>query len=110
VKPPSTTDYRIVGGSVRSAPLRVGVAPAVRLTQPDPAALGGTVKPTLDGATVVLQRLDGTVWRRVASATVDSAGAFQAALELVPGTYRARIAPGRGFAEGLSPELDVGVR
>ena len=110
VRPEATTDYRIVGGAVRSAPLRVGVAPAVRLTQPDPASLSGTVKPVLDGATVALQRLDGTVWRRVASATVDSAGAFTAALELAPGTYRARIAPGRGLTEGLSPELDVALR
>jgi stage II sporulation protein D len=110
VKPLATTDYRIVGGSVRSSPLRVGVAPAIRLAPPDAAALRGTVKPVLGGATVALQRLDGTVWRGVATATVDSAGAFQAALELVPGTYRARIAPGRGFTEGLSPELDVGLR
>jgi stage II sporulation protein D len=111
VKPLASTDYRVVGGSVRSAALRVGVAPLLRLAAPaDAAALRGTVKPALDGAAVGVQRLEGTVWRTVGSATIDAQGAFEARLELVPGTYRARIAPGRGFAEGLSPELAVGPR
>jgi SpoIID/LytB domain protein len=112
VKPAATTDYRVVGGAVRSAPLRVGVAPRVRLAPAgDGSGLSGSVRPAaLGGATVDVQRLDGSVWRGVGSATVDTAGAFAAQLELVPGTYRARIAPGRGFTEGLSPELDVGPR
>jgi hypothetical protein len=43
----------------------------------------------------------------VAQATPASDGSFQATLNLVPGTYRARVAPGNGFAPGLSPVLTV---
>jgi hypothetical protein len=109
VKPLLTTEYRVASGAgLRSAPLRVGVAPFVRLEPPadDAAGLRGRVRPPLPGTTVVLQRLDG-VWTEVARATVDDAGAFAAALDVAPGRYRARTAAGRGFVAGVSPELDV---
>ena len=54
-----------------------------------------------------MQRLVGSSWRVVASATLDDAGAFEAALTVTPGTYRARIAPGRGYVPGVSPVLRV---
>ena len=38
---------------------------------------------------------------------MDEEGRFEAALDLAPGTYRARFAPGRGFAPGLSQPLEV---
>jgi stage II sporulation protein D len=111
VKPLLTTEYRVASGtSLRSAPLRVGVAPFVRLEPPaDAAGLRGTVRPPLAGTTVVLQRLDGS-WTEVARATVDDAGTFAAALDVAPGRYRARTAAGRGFVAGVSPELDVAAR
>jgi hypothetical protein len=52
------------------------------------------------------QGANGT-WTTVAQATPASDGSFQAAVNLVPGTYRARIAPGNGFAAGVSPVLTV---
>jgi stage II sporulation protein D len=111
VKPLATVDYRLVSGTVRGAPVRVAVAPLVRLAAPtDTATLRGTVKPLLLGASVAVQRLEGTVWREVARGTVDAQGAFEAQLALVPGAYRARVAPGGGFAAGLSPVLDVVAR
>ena len=36
------------------------------------------------------------------------AGVILGRVELVPGTYRAWVAPGQGLAEGISPELEVG--
>jgi SpoIID/LytB domain protein len=108
VKPLVSTDYRLVSGTLRSGPVRLSVAPLVRLAPPTAAgALRGTVKPLLAGATAVVQRLAGTVWRGVASAPVDQAGGFEARFALTPGTYRARVAPGRGFAPGVSPPLEV---
>jgi hypothetical protein len=108
VKPLVSTDYRLVSGTLRSGPVRLAVAPLVRLAAPtDTGALRGTVKPLLAGATAVVQRLEGTVWRGVASAPVDGAGGFEARFALAPGTYRARVAPGRGFAAGVSPPLEV---
>jgi stage II sporulation protein D len=111
VKPLSTVDYRLASGTVRGTPVRVGVAPLVRLAQPtDAVALRGTVKPQLPGASVAVQRLEGTIWREVGRGTVDAQGGFAAQLQLVPAAYRARIAPGRGFVAGLSPVLDVVLR
>ena len=59
------------------------------------------------GARVDIQRLDGSSWRPAATASVDAAGAFEARLDLTPGTYRARVAPGRGLVAGYSPALQV---
>lgn len=108
VKPTLTTDYRLVSGKITLAPLRILVAPLVRLETPRvQTALGGTVRPVLPGTSVIVQRQAGTRWVRAASATVGEDGRFEAALELVPGTYRARIAPGGGYAVGVSPVLNV---
>jgi stage II sporulation protein D len=109
VKPTLSTEYRLAAGTIRTDPLRVVVAPRVRLAPPAaPTALNGTVRPVLSGVPVVIQRrAEGGRWRRVALARLDDAGRFEAQLELVPGTYRARVAPGRGFAVGISPALDV---
>lgn len=108
LKPVASMEYRLVSGTVRSTPVRFAVAPLVRLAAPtDAAALRGTVKPLLPGAVAVVQKLEGAAWLEVARAQVDAAGAFEARLELTPGSYRARVAPGRGFAAGVSPVLDV---
>jgi hypothetical protein len=38
---------------------------------------------------------------------LDERGEFEARLELVAGTYRARVIPGRGLVPGFSPEVKV---
>jgi hypothetical protein len=38
---------------------------------------------------------------------VTAGGAFEASVDLSPGTYRARVVAGKGFAPGLSPVLTV---
>jgi hypothetical protein len=56
---------------------------------------------------VAVQRLVGSSWRVAGTATVDVAGAFEASVELTPGSYRARVSPGRGLVPGVSPVLRV---
>jgi stage II sporulation protein D len=109
VRPLATTDYRLsVSPKIAGAPVRVAVAPRVRF-QPvtEQTALRGFARPVLPGARVEIQRLEGSSWRPVATATIDGSGAFTADLRLTPGSYRARVAPGRGLVAGFSPVLKV---
>lgn len=108
-KPRVPTDYRLTSGPVRSGVAHVSVAPLVRFQgMPDAGTLRGYARPVFPGASVALQRFDGSRWRTFARTTIDEQGSFQAAVELVPGDYRARLAPGRGFVPGVSPTLKVG--
>jgi hypothetical protein len=108
VKPSAPVYYRLAAGSLHSPAVRIAVAPFVRLFPPAaPGALSGKVRPAFDGATVIIQKQDVSGWIPVTEAMVDAEGGFEAALDLVPGTYRARYAPGGGFAIGLSAPLDV---
>jgi SpoIID/LytB domain protein len=108
-KPSAPTDYRLRSGTVRSTIAHVSVAPLVRF-QGMPAAgkLRGYARPVFPGASVAVQRFNGSSWRTVARATIDANGSFEATVNLVPGEYRARLAPGRGFVPGVSPTLTVG--
>jgi stage II sporulation protein D len=108
VRPTKTTRYRIdvKGGS--SPALLVRVSSRVRLSIPaEPGALVGTMRPRLTGAAVSIERLKGSVWTAVADAAVDDTGSFRAQLQVVPGSYRARVAATEGLVEGLSPVLKV---
>jgi hypothetical protein len=68
----------------------------------------GLVKPVLAGARVQVQRQGNSgTWATVATTNVTSDGAFEASVNLSPGTYRARVVAGKGFAAGLSPVLMV---
>jgi SpoIID/LytB domain protein len=108
-KPRAPTDYRLTSGSVRSSIAHVSVAPLVRFQgMPNAGKLRGYARPLFPGASVAVQRFDGSSWRAVARATIDAGGSFEATVDLSPGEYRARLAPGRGFAPGVSPTLKVG--
>jgi hypothetical protein len=86
----------------------VPVAPLVRFRAvTDPSHLEGYEKPALPGTTVQIQRLTGKTWTKVTTATVDGAGTFEATLQLQPGSYRARFAPGHGLVPGTTPVLEV---
>jgi hypothetical protein len=103
------TDYRLTSGAVRSSVAHVSVAPLVRFQgMPNAGRLRGYARPLFPGASVAIQRFDGSRWRAVARATIDAAGSFEATVNLSPGEYRARVAPGRGFVAGVSPTLRVG--
>ena len=108
VKPAQATRYRIEAHGGASPTLLVRVATRVRLSVPaEPGALTGTVKPPVAGAPVFIDRLAGTTWTQVARSTVDATGGFRARVQLVPASYRARVAATEGLVEGLSPVLTV---
>mgnify|MGYP003694043505 CR=1 FL=1 len=98
-----TTDYRISSGIARSGVVALSVAPSVRLTaSSDRTAVSGLVKPLLPGAPVQVQRQGSSgAWTTVvATANVTADGAFEASVNLIPGSYRARVVAGKGFAAG----------
>ncbi len=112
VQPTKMTRYRIEGsgtpGQVVSQVLLVRVAPRVRLTRPaEPGVLTGTVRPRLPGALVRIERQRGSGWALVDEVIADRAGAFRAEIDLISGTYRARVAAAGGYVEGISPVLAV---
>lgn len=109
VKPLVSTEYRLSApAKLLGAPVRVSVAPRIRLAPAMVAtSLRGLVRPVIPGARVDIQRLDGSSWRAAATTSVDEAGAFEARLDLTPGMYRARVAPGHGLVAGFSPALQV---
>ena len=109
VKAAAPVQYRVTSGGISTAPTTLLVAPKVRLKLPSaPAALFGIVRPKLAGAPVQIQRANATGgWTTLARAAVDDSGGFGVSLTLSPGTYRARLAAGLGWAVALSPELRV---
>jgi stage II sporulation protein D len=108
-KPRVPTDYRLASGPARSRVAHVAVAPLVRFQgMPDASTLRGYARPLFPGSSVALQRFNGSSWKTIARATIDASGAFEAGVNLIPGEYRARLAPGRGFVPGVSPTLRVG--
>jgi stage II sporulation protein D len=108
-RPRETAQYRLASGKVRSGAVVLAVAPLVRFyALADPTTLRGYARPVLAGTSVVVQRLEGTAWRNLTRATIDANGDFTTQLALAPGSYRARLAPGRGFVPGVSPVLKVG--
>jgi stage II sporulation protein D len=108
VRPTRTTRYRLESKGAACPGLLVRVAPRVRLGAPvDPGALSGTVRPRLTGAPVSIERRQGTAWIPVADTVVDPTGSFRVELQVVPGSYRARVAATEGFAEGVTPVLTV---
>ncbi len=109
-KPTLSTDYRVATAALAAAPVHVAVAPRIRFAgAPAANELRGSVRPVLPGASVQIQRQGAvaTSWTTVSTAPLDAEGSFDAMLQLAPGVYRARIAPGHGWAVGLTPPLRV---
>jgi stage II sporulation protein D len=108
VAPKLTTDYRLSTGKMRSGIVRLSVAPLVRiLAASDKHSLSGQERPVLPGAAVQVQRLGQSGWATVSRTTTDTVGSFTARVELTPGSYRARVIAGKGFAVGVSKVLRV---
>jgi stage II sporulation protein D len=109
VKPLRTTRYRLQSSAASSPALLLPVAPRVELRQSEDATtLEGTVRPRLAGAVVALERRSGTQWIPLAETSVGATGEFAFAIGLARGAFRARIAPGQGYAEAVTPVLTVG--
>ena len=108
LSPKVTTDYRLSMGEIRSGVVRLSVAPFVRIAvSNDRMSMTGLARPLLPNAPVQVQRLEGSTWTTVARTTIGSDGTFIGDVELTPGTYRARVVAGKGFAIGLSKVLKV---
>jgi stage II sporulation protein D len=108
VKATAPAQYRLSSSGIASGVATLIVAPTVRLKVPTaPTALSGVVQPAIENAPVQIQRSTGTAWTTVVKARTDAQGSFSASFAVVPGTYRARVAPGKGWAVALSPELQV---
>jgi stage II sporulation protein D len=108
LRPEVTTYYRLTAGVARSGIVRVSVAPYVRLSSGVAGtAMWGVVRPVIPGATVAIQRLVGESWKTVAWTTLTDKGRFEVKRAFAPGSYRARVAPGRGLVPGTSDALDL---
>jgi hypothetical protein len=109
VRPKVTSFYRLTAGDARSGVVRVAVAPHVRLAaRAAGTEVHGSVRPLVPGARVEIQRL-GASWSTVARAMVNEEGKFELPLLLEPGSYRARVSPGRGLVAGTSAVLEFSV-
>ncbi len=108
LSPKVSTDYRLSTGEIRSGVVRLSVAPFVRIaSSSDRLSLNGLARPLLPNAAVQLQRLAGGAWTIVARTTIQNDGTFTGDVDLTPGTYRARLVAGKGFAIGVSKVLKV---
>src|ERR671936_2023504 len=108
VHPTTTTAYRLASGKIAGGTVQVRVAPVVRIIPPrTQSELRGYMRPAIAGARVWLQRENGTKWVNVARTSIDSSGSFDVQLQLVDGTYRARVVPGHGLVPGISPVLQI---
>ena len=117
--PTITTDYRLATPQAAAAYVRIKVMPVVTLAPAaTTTALQGTITPALPGAPVQIQELSpaGLTWTTIATGAVDPVtaattpvptGTFTVPLQLAPGTYRAVIAPGRGYSPGTSAPVTV---
>ena len=104
--PKAGGSYRLASRAASTAPVKVTVAAFIRLDAGS-NPLSGRARPIFPSAVVSVQRLEGQTWTQVTTATLDQNGRFSTKLQLTPGTYRARIAPGHGLVAGVSPVLRV---
>jgi SpoIID/LytB domain protein len=108
VKPTTSTWYRLAVGTLRTAQVKVAVAPLVRFDVAESkTSLSGLVRPVLPSALVEIQRLVGSAWSTVTKTRTDANGDFTATLRLRAGSYRARVTPGHGFVPGTTKPLEV---
>jgi stage II sporulation protein D len=105
VKLLAPASFRISAGTLAGPVLKVPVAPLVTASA-EAGTVRGKVKPLDPGTTVELQ-LDGERgWSTMAKTTTGPEGEYALAVT-EPGLYRVRVAPGQGFAQGLSAQIVV---
>jgi SpoIID/LytB domain protein len=107
VKPLGPTTVRISAGTLAGPTMKVPVAPLVTLRTDGAAGLSGRVRPLPPGTTVELQVEQAPDdWLTIDQTTSGADGQFTLA-PAEPGTYRARVAPIQGFAEGVSGRIEL---
>jgi hypothetical protein len=103
VKLEAPATFRIAAGKLVGPVLKVPVAPLVA-ARAAARTVTGTVKPLDPGTTVELQQDSERGWFTLVQGTTGAEGEYSlTATE--PGTYRVRVAPVQGFAEGLSASV-----
>jgi stage II sporulation protein D len=102
--PATTTDYRLATPTAAAALVRIRVAPLVTLTSFTAGGIAGTVQPLLPAAPVEVQQQNADLtWSTVATGAVGADGSFSIPAELAAGgTYRVSVAPGGGYAPGVT--------
>ena len=98
--------FRISAGKLAGSVLKVPVAPLLTARASGPLTVSGTVKPLEPGSTIELQLESEGAWTTVGTATTGVEGEYTLVLDQ-PGSYRARVAPAQGFAEGLSGQIEL---
>ncbi|MEO5576498.1 MAG: SpoIID/LytB domain-containing protein [Gaiellaceae bacterium] len=106
VKLLAPASFRVVAGKLAGSVLKVPVAPRVTARADGMLTVSGIVRPLVPGATVEVQLESEGTWATVAETTTGLEGEYMLAVEQ-PGRYRVRIAPARGFAEGLSGRIEL---
>jgi hypothetical protein len=106
--PKISTAYRLSASGIRSGAVQLSVAALVRIfASADRFSVTGLARPVLSGSSVQIQKLALTGWTTVAQTRTGADGNFSASVDVIPGAYRARVVPGRGFAPGVSKVLKV---
>lgn len=103
VKLLAPASFRLSAGALAGPVLKVPVAPAVA-ARAEAGAVTGTVKPLDPGTTVQLQLESERGWFTTVQTTTGPAGEY-ALTPPEPGTYRVRVPPAQGFAEGVSAQI-----
>ncbi len=107
IAPKQTIEVRLRYGTIVGQTVRLVVVPNVAATaSADGTGIGGRVRPLVAGASVEAQKLSGKTWATVDSIAPDSTGRF--VLQLSPGDYRIRYAPGGGLGAGYSGVIAAG--
>ena len=97
--------FRIAAGKLAGSVLKVPVAPRVT-ARVAPLSVSGTVTPLDPGTAVELQLEGKQGWSTTAEATTGAEGEYVLTAS-EPGSYRVRVAPAQGFAEGLSARIEL---
>jgi stage II sporulation protein D len=104
VKPLAPTNVRIVAGKFAGPILKVPVAPLVSARTAG-GTVAGKVAPHPPGTRVELQQDTERGWWTQVVTSTGPAGEFSFNPAVEPGTYRVRVAPLGGFAQGLSGQI-----
>jgi hypothetical protein len=97
--------FRIAAGKLAGSVLRVPVAPRVT-ARAAARSVSGTVVPLDPGTTVELQLDSERGWFTTAETSTGAEGEY-ALTAAEPGSYRVRVAPAQGFAEGVSGRIEL---
>ena len=105
VKLLAPASFRVAAGTLAGSVPKVPVAPRVT-ARTAPLSVSGTVTPLDPGAIVELQLESERGWVTTVRTTTGAEGDYVLTAP-EPGTYRVRVAPAQGFAEGLTGRIEL---